>query len=180
MSFDETNKSSQDSLKSGKAVNPSKGIISNNPPPEVTSSETQNSTSNLHPEKKPSPSFKDKENKNRHQPKSRLGRGNGPNSSYLNPDRPIIALTSAAAFLGLHPRTLRIYEEQKLVVPYHTSTARRLYSENDLKKFEFIQFLTRERGVNISGVKIILTMLDELRKYIKDPEQVIFPDFGAV
>ncbi len=83
----------------------------------------------------------------------------------------------AADLLGLHPRTLRIYEREGLVVPYHTETQRRRYSHNDIKKFQFIQFLTRSRGVNLNGAKIILLMLDELRKNQSEPERLIFPDF---
>ncbi len=108
---------------------------------------------------------------------TRAARGDRANPSKINADKPIFTLSVAADILGLHPRTLRIYEEHGLVVPHRTQTQRRRYSQNDIKKFQFIQFLTRDRGVNLNGVKIILLMLDELRKNITEPVRVIFPDY---
>lgn len=95
----------------------------------------------------------------------------------INSDKPIFTLSVAADILGLHPRTLRIYEEHGLVVPHRTATQRRRYSQNDIKKFHFIQYLTRERGVNLNGVKIILLMLSELKKQVEEPIRYIFPEF---
>lgn len=108
---------------------------------------------------------------------TRAGRMDRSNPSKINADKPIFTLSVAADILGLHPRTLRIYEEHGLVVPHRTQTQRRRYSQNDIKKFQFIQFLTRDRGVNLNGVKIILLMLDELRKNLAEPVRVIFPDY---
>jgi hypothetical protein len=96
----------------------------------------------------------------------------------VNNDKPIFTLSVAAEILHLHPRTLRIYEEHNLVVPTRTKTNRRRYSQNDIKKFQFIQYLTRERGVNLSGVKIILALLEEIRKTVSDPITQSFPDYG--
>ena len=107
----------------------------------------------------------------------RLGRSRQ-TSSRANSDKPIFTLSVAAEILHLHPRTLRIYEEHDLVVPTRTQTNRRRYSQNDIKKFQFIQYLTRERGVNLSGVKIILELLEEIRKTITDPVRHIFPEYG--
>ena len=95
-----------------------------------------------------------------------------------NNDKPIFTLSVAAEILHLHPRTLRIYEEQDLVIPTRTQTNRRRYSQNDIKKFQFIQYLTRERGVNLSGVRIILALLEEIRKTIPEPIAHVFPDYG--
>ncbi len=98
--------------------------------------------------------------------------------SRVNSDKPIFTLSVAAEILALHPRTLRIYEEHGLVVPHRTQTQRRRYSQNDIKKFQFIQFLTQRRRVNLEGVKIILTMLDELRNLgVGDPVKHTFKDY---
>jgi len=59
--------------------------------------------------------------------------------SPINADRPVFTLSVAADLLGMHPRTLRIYEEEGLVVPARTATKRRRYSQNDIKRFQFIQ-----------------------------------------
>ncbi len=108
---------------------------------------------------------------------TRLNRTDRSNPAKINVDKPIFTLSVAADILGLHPRTLRIYEEHGLVVPHRTQTQRRRYSQNDIKKFQFIQFLTRDRGVNLNGVKIVLQMLDELRKNVNEPVRLIFPDY---
>jgi MerR family transcriptional regulator/heat shock protein HspR len=107
----------------------------------------------------------------------RNGQINRATPPRINMDKPIFTLSVAADILGLHPRTLRIYEEHGLVVPYRTTTQRRRYSQNDIKKFHFIQYLTRERGVNLNGVKIILFMLSEMKKNMEDPTTYIFPEF---
>jgi MerR family transcriptional regulator, heat shock protein HspR len=84
----------------------------------------------------------------------------------------------AAEILGLHPRTLRIYEEHGLVVPFRTPTQRRRYSQADIKKTRFIQYLTQNRRVNLEGVKIIFFMLEELQSLgIAQPIQHIFNDY---
>src|SRR5437870_1175251 len=57
--------------------------------------------------------------------------------SPINADRPVFTLSVAADLLGMHPRTLRIYEEEGLVVPARTQTKRRRYSQNDIKRFQF-------------------------------------------
>jgi len=68
----------------------------------------------------------------------------------------------------MHPRTLRIYEEERLVIPFRTDTQRRRYSQNDIKRFQFIQHLTQRLHVNLAGVRIILEMLEELQKHDVD------------
>jgi MerR family transcriptional regulator/heat shock protein HspR len=101
-----------------------------------------------------------------------------PASGRVNRDKPIFTSSVAAEILNLHPRTLRIYEELGLVMPFRTETQRRRYSQNDIKKTRFIQFLTQNRRVNLEGVKIILYMLDELRQSgIPDPVRHIFQDY---
>ncbi len=92
--------------------------------------------------------------------------------SQIAGDRPIFTLSVAADLLGLHPRTLRIYEEKKLVVPSRTEGNRRRYSQNDIQRFQFIRQLTRS-GVNLEGVRIILDMADELTKLGGDATAVI-------
>lgn len=101
----------------------------------------------------------------------------GPSGSF-DPAKSMLALSMAAKILKLHPRTLRIYEELGLVVPFHTETQRRRYSWNDIEKIEFIQFLTQHRRTNLEGVRIILEMLDEMRRLgVSDPVKRYFTDF---
>lgn len=96
----------------------------------------------------------------------------------VNRDKPIFPSSIAADILSLHPRTLRIYEELGLVVPFRTETQRRRYSQNDISKTRFIQFLTQSRRVNLEGVRIILEMLDDMRQLgVHDPVRRVFNDY---
>lgn len=67
-------------------------------------------------------------------------------------------ISVAANLAGVHPRTLRIYEEEGLLQPVRTPTNIRLYSEQDVLRVRCIRYLTRRRGVNLAGVKIILQL----------------------
>ena len=59
---------------------------------------------------------------------------------------------------GIHPQTLRLYEREGLLKPSRTEGNTRLYSEEDLRQLEVILNLTRELGVNLAGVEIVLNM----------------------
>ena len=77
-------------------------------------------------------------------------------------DRPRYIISIAAELASVHPRTLRIYEEEGLLCPQRRNNLR-LYSEADIQRVRFIRFLTRRQGVNLAGVKVIL-QLEELGK----------------
>lgn len=68
---------------------------------------------------------------------------------------PVYAIGVAAELLGVHPRTLRIYEEKGLIQPARRNRMR-LFSERDLERVQLIQYLTREVGLNLAGVKLFL------------------------
>jgi MerR family transcriptional regulator/heat shock protein HspR len=72
--------------------------------------------------------------------------------------RPVYVISIAASLAGCHPRTLRIYEEEGLVDPVRTESNIRLYSDEDLERVRCIRYLTRVRGVNLAGVKILFQM----------------------
>ncbi|WP_456395361.1 heat shock protein transcriptional repressor HspR [Desulfurobacterium sp.] len=75
---------------------------------------------------------------------------------------PVYMISVVAKLVGVHPQTLRFYENEGLLKPSRTEGKTRLYSEADLKRVRRIVSLTRDRGVNVAGVEIILTMEDEL------------------
>jgi MerR family transcriptional regulator/heat shock protein HspR len=79
-------------------------------------------------------------------------------------DRPRYMISVAAEIVGMHPQTLRIYEQKGLVRPKRTPGNTRLYSERDLERLRLIQGLTTELGLNLAGVSRVLTLEDELRK----------------
>ena len=79
-------------------------------------------------------------------------------------DRPRYMISVAAELVGMHPQTLRIYEQKGLVRPKRTPGNTRLYSERDLERLRLIQRLTTELGLNLAGVELVLRLEDELRK----------------
>jgi MerR family transcriptional regulator, heat shock protein HspR len=79
-------------------------------------------------------------------------------------DRPRYMISIAAELVGMHPQTLRIYENKGLINPKRTSGNTRLYSEADLDRLRLIQRLTTELGLNLAGVEVVLRLEDELRK----------------
>jgi MerR family transcriptional regulator/heat shock protein HspR len=78
-------------------------------------------------------------------------------------DRPRYMISVAADIVGMHPQTLRIYENKGLVRPKRTPGNTRLYSENDLDRLRLIQKLTTEFGLNLAGVEQVLRMQDEIQ-----------------
>ena len=80
--------------------------------------------------------------------------------------RPRYIISIAAELASVHPRTLRIYEEEGLLCPQRRNNLR-LYSEADIQRVRIIRFLTRRQGVNLAGVKVILQLeaLGKIRVY---------------
>jgi MerR family transcriptional regulator/heat shock protein HspR len=67
-------------------------------------------------------------------------------------------ISAVAQKYNIHPQTLRLYEREGLLKPSRTEGNTRLYSEEDLERLETILSLTRDLGVNLAGVEIILNM----------------------
>lgn len=79
-----------------------------------------------------------------------------------DPERPVYVISVAASIVSVHPRTLRIYEDEGLIEPARTPSNIRLYSENDIRRVLWIRHLTRERGVNLAGVRILFELEERL------------------
>ena len=79
-----------------------------------------------------------------------------------DPTRPVFVISVAADMVSAHPRTLRIYEDEGLVCPARTPTNIRLYSENDIRRILWIRHLTRERGVNLAGIRLLFELEERL------------------
>lgn len=73
-------------------------------------------------------------------------------------------ISSVAEMYGIHPQTLRLYEREGLLKPSRTDGNTRLYTEDDLKRLEFILSLARDLGVNIAGIAIILQMRERMEQ----------------
>src|ERR687894_2956947 len=85
-------------------------------------------------------------------------------------DRPRYMISIAAELVGMHPQTLRIYEQKGLVQPKRTPGNTRLYSERDLERLRLIQRLTTELGLNLAGVEMVLALRDEVERLNKRVE----------
>jgi MerR family transcriptional regulator, heat shock protein HspR len=79
-------------------------------------------------------------------------------------DRPRYMISIAADLVGMHPQTLRIYEQKGLVRPKRTAGNTRLYSESDLERLRLVQRLTTELGLNLAGVEHVLRLEDQLQR----------------
>ena len=79
-------------------------------------------------------------------------------------NHPRYMISVAADLVGMHPQTLRIYEQKGLVRPKRTAGNTRLYSERDLERLRLIQSLTNDLGLNLAGVEAVLRLEDELQR----------------
>lgn len=71
-------------------------------------------------------------------------------------NRPVYMIGVAAELIGVHPQTLRMYEQKGLLVPRKSIKNTRLYSQEDIDLGRYIQRLTQELGMNLAGVRMIL------------------------
>ena len=78
--------------------------------------------------------------------------------------RPRYMISVAAEIVGMHPQTLRIYEQKGLLRPKRTAGNTRLYSDEDVARLRLIQQLTTEIGLNLAGVERVLHLEDELNR----------------
>ncbi len=71
-------------------------------------------------------------------------------------------ISVAASIVRVHPRTLRIYEDEGLLCPARTPTNIRLYSEQDIRRVLWIRHLTQNLGVNLAGVRVLFELEEKL------------------
>lgn len=81
-------------------------------------------------------------------------------------------ISVVAKMLDVHPQTLRLYEKEGLISPCRTKRSR-LYSEEDVERLAMILRLTRELGVNRSGVEIILRLRHKLEVFQQEMEEMM-------
>ena len=87
-------------------------------------------------------------------------------------DRPRYMISVAADLVGMHPQTLRIYEQKGLVRPKRTAGNTRLYSELDLERLRLIQRLTTELGLNLAGVEHVIRLEEQIRRMQRTMERL--------
>jgi len=83
-------------------------------------------------------------------------------------DEPVYLISIVAKILDIHPQTLRQYERENLIKPSRSNGRVRLYSQRDIDKIKLILRLTRELGVNLAGVDIILRLKEQMEEMEKD------------
>jgi MerR family transcriptional regulator/heat shock protein HspR len=74
------------------------------------------------------------------------------------------SISAVASHYGIHQQTLRLYERQGLLKPSRSEGNMRLYTDEDLERLELILDLTRELGVNLAGVEVILNMREKMQQ----------------
>jgi MerR family transcriptional regulator/heat shock protein HspR len=87
-------------------------------------------------------------------------------------NQPVYMISIVAKMLDVHPQTLRLYEKEGLISPCRTKRSR-LYSEEDVERLAMILRLTRELGVNRSGVEIILRLRHKLEAFQQELEEMM-------
>lgn len=89
-------------------------------------------------------------------------------NSYIEP---VFLISAVAEILDIHPQTLRQYEREGLIKPSRTNGKIRLYSQKDINHIKYVLTLTRDLGVNLAGVDIILqkdSIIQSLENEIED------------
>ena len=91
-------------------------------------------------------------------------------------------ISSVASIYDIHPQTLRLYERHGLLKPSRSEGNTRLYTAEDLERLEVILNLTRDLGVNLAGVEIILNMrakMETMEEEIREFMSYVQREFGA-
>lgn len=91
--------------------------------------------------------------------------------------KPIYAISVTAEIVGVHPRTLMIYEREGLVIPQRTVTNRRRYCQKDLQTLMFIRYLMNDQRLNLSGCKTVIKLLAEAENRGLILQRIIFPNY---
>ena|SRR3989344_4351295 len=95
----------------------------------------------------------------------------------MDKNEPILTISIAAKLLKLHPRTLMLYEKEKLTTPHRTQTKRRLFSVNDLDELQFVKHLTQEERLNLQAVRLVKRAIKLLEEKNIDLKKLLFPTF---
>lgn len=87
--------------------------------------------------------------------------------------RPFYMISAVAEMFDIHPQTLRAYEREGLLQPSRTEGNTRLYSQEDIERIELILRLTKDLGVNLAGVQVILSMRERIETMQRQVNQFL-------
>src|SRR6266853_1168588 len=82
-------------------------------------------------------------------------------------------ISSVAEQYQIHPQTLRLYEREGLLTPSRSEGNTRLYTQEDIERLELILSLTRDLGVNLAGVEVVLNMRQRMEDMQREMQQFI-------
>jgi MerR family transcriptional regulator/heat shock protein HspR len=82
-------------------------------------------------------------------------------------------ISVVSSMFNIHPQTLRLYEREGLLCPERSAGNTRLYSRRDIEHLSTILNLTREMGVNLAGVTIIMDLLEKLRQIQQEKQALL-------
>jgi len=82
-------------------------------------------------------------------------------------------ISVVAEMYNIHPQTLRLYEREGLLLPSRSEGNTRLYTEEDLERLEVILSLTRDLGVNLAGIEIILNMRARMKEMEREVQALV-------
>jgi len=94
-------------------------------------------------------------------------------TDFNDQDNPLFMISVAAKMIAVHPQTLRLYERLGLITPQRTKGKTRLYSQRDIEQLRMIRNLTRDRGVNLAGVDVILKMQNQLHQLQQEMRETL-------
>ena len=92
--------------------------------------------------------------------------------SHRDPHQGAYMIGVVSMRYSVHPQTLRLYEREGLLAPSRTEGKTRLYSDEDLERLEFILNLTRDLGVNLAGVEVVLGLRERLNHLQEDLDRL--------
>lgn len=82
-------------------------------------------------------------------------------------------ISAVAETYDIHPQTLRLYEREGLLTPSRSDGNTRLYTQEDIERLELILNLTRDLGVNLAGVEVVLNMRNRMEEMQRDMQEFI-------
>lgn len=85
----------------------------------------------------------------------------------------LFMISVVSEMLGIHPQTLRLYEREGFIKPKRSMGNTRLYSEEDVEKLEMIMRLTRDLGVNLAGVEVILSLREKMEQMQQEMQATV-------
>ncbi len=84
-----------------------------------------------------------------------------------------LMISAVAERFDIHPQTLRLYEREGLITPKRSNGNTRLYDDETIRRLEIVLALTREMGVNLAGVEVVLNMREQMDRMRSEMDRVL-------